>query len=63
MTARAREVAGQATCRALDQATTAYLVDHDAAPRTVEDLRPYVRGDISGYRIDGGLPTGPGCPD
>ena len=61
LTARAETVAEQAGCRAVDQAIVAYTATHDAAPRTVTDLRPYVRGDISAYRIAGGVASGPGC--
>ncbi len=60
--ARAEAVAEQADCRAVDQAILAYVAEHDAAPQAVTDLRPYVRGDISAYRIVDGLAAGPGCP-
>lgn len=59
--ARAEAVAGQAGCRAVDQAILAYVAEHDAAPQAVADLRPYVRGDISAYRIVDGRAAGPGC--
>jgi hypothetical protein len=62
LTARAETVAEQAGCRAVDQAIVAYTATHDAAPRTITDLKPYVRGDISAYRITGGVAAGPGCP-
>ena len=62
VTEHARTVADEATCRAVDDAIVAYLAQHDAAPRTIGDVAPYVRGDISAYRIAGGLAAGPGCP-
>jgi hypothetical protein len=61
LTERAQTVADAATCRTVDSAIVAYLVDHDGVPRTIADLKPYVRGDISRYRIVGGLASGPGC--
>jgi len=61
LTRSAETVAAKADCRAVDQAIVAYLIDHDGAPRTVAELRTYVRGDISGYRIVDGLAEGPGC--
>ncbi len=62
LTARAEAVADQAGCRAVDQAVLAYTTVHDRPPRSIADLRPYVRGDISAYRITGGVAAGPGCP-
>ena len=59
----ARTVADEATCRAVDDAIVGYLAQYDAAPRTIADVAPYVRGDISAYRIVGGLAAGPGCPE
>jgi hypothetical protein len=61
LTDRASSVADQATCRAVDQAIVAYESLHSTPPRTVDDLKPYVRGDISRYRIAGGVAAGPGC--
>ena len=57
----ARTVADAATCRAVNAAIVGYLASHDRAPRTIADLRRYVRGDISAYRIAGGAAAGPGC--
>jgi hypothetical protein len=62
LTKPAEQVAAKVTCRGVDDAIVAYLVDHDAAPRRIADLQPYVRGDISAYRIERGLAAGPGCP-
>jgi hypothetical protein len=63
VTRSAESVAHAADCRAVDTAIAAYLADHDAVPATVAQLRPYVRGDISAYRIVDGLAAGPGCPE
>jgi hypothetical protein len=57
----ARTVADSATCRAVNAAIAGYLTSHDRAPRSIAELRPYVQGDISAYRIAGGVATGPGC--
>ncbi len=62
LTARAEAVADQAGCRAVEQAIAAYTAAHDRAPRSITALRPYVRGDISAYRLVGGRAAGPGCP-
>jgi hypothetical protein len=59
---RAQTVADQADCRAVDAAITAYATAHDSAPSGIADLRPYVRGDVSAYRITDGRAAGPGCP-
>ena len=61
LTERAETVADQATCRAVDQAIVAYTAVNDAPARSVRDLQPYVKGDISGYRIVSGTADGPGC--
>jgi len=57
----AREVAGQATCRAVDSAIAAYVALNDEPPATVGDLAGYLKGDITAYRIVGGVAAGPGC--
>jgi hypothetical protein len=62
LTGRAETVAARADCRAVDQAIVAYVSVHDRVPRGVADLRGYVRGDISAYRIVDGVAQGPGCP-
>lgn len=61
MTEAAEAVAAQATCRAVDQAILAYVAQHDTVPRDVADVRPYVDGDVSAYRIVRGRAAGPGC--
>jgi hypothetical protein len=61
VTEKARTVATQADCRAVDTAIVAYLAENDAAPRQIADVERYVRGDISAYRIVDGLAAGPGC--
>jgi hypothetical protein len=57
----AKTVADKATCRAVDEAIIGYLAVHDRAPRSIADLQPYVKGDISAYRIVRGVAAGPGC--
>jgi hypothetical protein len=61
LTERARAVANQADCRAVDTAIVAYLAEKDVAPRRIADIQQYVRGDISAYTIKDGLADGPGC--
>jgi hypothetical protein len=61
LTDRASTVADQATCRAVDSAIVAYASVHATQPRAIADLEPYVRGDISDYRIVRGMAAGPGC--
>ena len=57
----AREVASQATCRTVNSAIVAYLALNDEAPKRTADLTEYVDGDITAYRIVGGVADGPGC--
>ena len=54
-------VASQASCRAVDQAIVGYLAQHTTAPTAIGQLQPWVRGDISAYRIVRGRAAGPGC--
>jgi hypothetical protein len=61
-TRNAQTVADKADCRTVDTAIVAYLAQNDVAPTTIEQIKPYVRGDISAYRIVHGLAAGPGCP-
>ena len=58
---RAQTVADQATCRTVDTAIVGYLMNSGAAPTSIRQLKDYVRGDISKYRIVGGAAAGPGC--
>jgi hypothetical protein len=57
----ATTVADQASCRAVEVAIVGYAAQHDRTPTTIAQLRPWVRGDISAYRIVGGRAAGPGC--
>ena len=57
----ARVVAAQADCRAVNEAIVAYVSVNDRDPRSVDQLRDYVKGDISAYRIVRGMAAGPGC--
>jgi hypothetical protein len=62
ITTMVRTVAGQATCRTVNIAILAYTAEHDVAPLTLADIRPYAYGDISAFRIVDGVAAGPGCP-
>jgi hypothetical protein len=59
--ASATSVANQASCRTVDEAIVGYVAMHNAAPTTITQLRSWVRGDISAYRIVKGRAAGPGC--
>ena len=59
---RAGVVATAADCHAVDSAIVAYLARNGTAPTGIGQLKPYVRGDISAYRIVNGQAAGPGCP-
>jgi hypothetical protein len=61
VTQPARTVASAADCRAVDTAIVAYVADRDEVPTTLDEIRPYILGDISAYRIVAGVATGPGC--
>jgi hypothetical protein len=58
---QARVVAAQADCRAVNEAIVAYVSMNNRDPRSADDLRTLVKGDISAYRIVGGMAAGPGC--
>ena len=58
---RARVVAARADCRAVNEAIVAYVALNDRDPRTVDDVKDLVQGDISAYRIVKGMAAGPGC--
>jgi len=62
VTQPARTVASAADCRAVDAAIAAYVAERDELPANLDDIRPYILGDISAYRIVDGLAAGPGCP-
>jgi hypothetical protein len=61
LTGRAETVADRVSCHTIDTAALAYAAQYGTDPTTIADLRPFVRGDISAYRIVHGLRTGPGC--
>lgn len=54
-------VTEQVSCRAVDTAIVGYVSVRDQEPESVADLAGYVKGDISAYRIVGGVAAGPGC--
>jgi hypothetical protein len=58
---QARVVAARADCRAVDEAIVAYVAMNDRDPRTINDVKYLVKGDISSYRIVKGVAAGPGC--
>lgn len=60
-TATATTVANQASCRAVDEAIVGYLAQHGTAPTAIKQLKTWVKGDISAYRIVEGQAAGPGC--
>lgn len=51
------------SCHTVRTAVASYATEHDAPPGGIDDLRPYVQGDISAYRIvpPGLEVVGPGC--
>ena len=55
-------VAVAADCRSVDAAIVGYVAQNGVAPTSVLQLEPYVRGDVSAYRIVNGQAAGPGCP-
>ena len=57
----AQATADRASCRTVNDAIVAYLALNDTAPTSIAQLKPYVLGDITAYRIDRGLAAGPGC--
>jgi hypothetical protein len=59
---RTEVVADSADCRAVDTAIVAYVGRHGLAPASIDEIKPYVRGDVSAYRIVNGRAAGPGCP-
>src|SRR5262245_57259256 len=59
LTDRAKAVAAAATCRAVDEGIVAYVAGRDANPVTINDLAPYVSGDLSAFRIVNGRAAGP----
>ncbi len=63
LTRRAETAAAQATCRAVDTAILAFYTDRQVLPTTQRDVQPYVKGDISRYRIIAGRAAGPGCDE
>lgn len=61
LTADAKAVADQATCRTVDTAIVGFVVVNETDPTSIKQLKPYVDGDISRYRIVNGRAAGPGC--
>ncbi|MFI1996057.1 hypothetical protein [Actinoplanes sp. NPDC020271] len=61
LTADAKAVADKATCRTVDTAIVGFVAVNETDPTSIAQLRPYVDGDITRYRIVGGRASGPGC--
>ncbi|GAA2580656.1 hypothetical protein GCM10010435_67470 [Winogradskya consettensis] len=61
LTARTQQVANAVSCRTVDEAIVAYVAQNDRTPTRLSQLRAYVKGDISAYRIVNGVAAGPGC--
>jgi hypothetical protein len=61
LTAGTQVVADRATCRTVESAIVAFIAVNDAGPASVRQLKPFVVGDISRYRIVEGRAAGPGC--
>lgn len=57
----ATTVANTASCRTVDEAIVGYVAQHGTAPTAIKQLRTWVKGDISAYRIVKGQAAGPGC--
>ncbi|MEV6597720.1 hypothetical protein AB0M36_12725 [Actinoplanes sp. NPDC051346] len=60
-TRTATKVAQQASCRTVDAAIVAYQAKNQAAPTRIAQLKHFVNGDVSAYRIVKGQAAGPGC--
>ncbi|MBB4690751.1 hypothetical protein [Paractinoplanes abujensis] len=58
---KARAAADKATCRAVNSAIVAFAGVSGDAPKSITELKGYLDGDISAYRIVGGKAAGPGC--
>ncbi len=57
----ATTVADHATCHSVDVAIAGYVAQHGTEPTRISQLRSWVEGDISAYRIVKGRAAGPGC--
>jgi hypothetical protein len=53
--------AARATCHTVNEAIVAYVALNDRTPTAIADLKPFVHGDITAYRIEKGVAAGPGC--
>jgi hypothetical protein len=61
LTRQAESTAAVANCRAVDTAILAFYAERQVQPTGLQDIKPYVRGDITEYRIVAGTAVGPGC--
>jgi len=55
------KAADQVTCRTVEDAIVAYAAENDTVPTRMAQVRPYIKGDVSAYRIVRGRAAGPGC--
>jgi hypothetical protein len=60
-TGKAQTAGAAATCHTVEDAYAAYSTDHGVPPQRIADIRAYVSGDISGYRLTKDGVAGPGC--
>ncbi len=51
----------KASCHTVRNAIAAYSTDNGRPPAHITDVRPYVRGDLTPYRVTPTGVTGPGC--
>jgi hypothetical protein len=61
LTRQADSTVAQANCRAVNTAIVAYFSEQQVMPTQLNDVKPYVHGDITAYRILGDKAVGPGC--
>ncbi|WP_436520116.1 hypothetical protein [Actinoplanes sp. HUAS TT8] len=59
--ANAQVVADKATCRTVETAIVGFIAVNGTDPTSIAQLKPYVDGDITRYRIVKGRAAGPGC--
>ena len=63
LSSESESTAAEATCRSVDTAILAFYAEHQVLPTTIEQITPYVLGDVTAYRIVSGAAAGPGCTD
>jgi hypothetical protein len=58
---QAESTVARANCRSVDTAIIAYVSEWEVLPAALKDVKPYVQGDVTAYRIVAGKAVGPGC--